>query len=81
MLTLLSPAKKLDMTPVETGIQATSPRLDVDTRELASVAKTQTASDLKRLMRISDKLAEVNFERFQSFDLDNRSNSAKPNRA
>ena len=78
MLTLLSPAKKLDMTPVETGIQATSPRLDVDTRELASVAKTQTADDLKRLMRISDELAEVNFERFQSFDLDNRSNSAKP---
>ena len=78
MLTLLSPAKKLDMTPVETGIQATSPRLDADTRELASVAKTKTPGDLKRLMRISDRLAEVNFERFQSFDLENRSNSAKP---
>ena len=29
-------------------------------------------------MHISDKLAEMNFERFQAFNLDNKSNSAKP---
>lgn len=78
MLTLLSPAKKLNMDPVDTAVPVTRPRLRDDTRELATVAKTQTAADLKRLMHISDKLAEMNFDRFQAFNLDNRSNSAKP---
>jgi hypothetical protein len=78
MLTLLSPAKKLNMAPVEMGVPITLPRLRDDTHELAIVAKTQTADDLKRLMHISDNLATMNFERFQAFNLDNKSNSAKP---
>jgi cytoplasmic iron level regulating protein YaaA (DUF328/UPF0246 family) len=78
MLTLLSPAKKLNMAPAETGVPVTKPRLREDTRALAAVAKTQSAADLKRLMHISDNLATMNFERFQAFNLDNRSNSAKP---
>jgi cytoplasmic iron level regulating protein YaaA (DUF328/UPF0246 family) len=78
MLTLLSPAKKLNMEPVETEVPVTQPRLRDDTRAIAAVAKTQTADDLKRLMHISDNLAAMNYERFQAFNLDNRSNSAKP---
>jgi cytoplasmic iron level regulating protein YaaA (DUF328/UPF0246 family) len=78
MLTLLSPAKKMNMDPLNTGAPITQPRLHDDTHELAIVAKTQTAKDLKRLMHISDNLATMNFERFQAFNLDNRSNSAKP---
>ncbi|MDA0663921.1 MAG: peroxide stress protein YaaA [Proteobacteria bacterium] len=78
MLTLLSPAKKLNMDPVETVVPVTKPRLREDTLELAGVAKTQKPADLKRLMHISDNLAARNFERFQAFNLDNRSNSAKP---
>ncbi|GAA4049869.1 peroxide stress protein YaaA [Parerythrobacter jejuensis] len=78
MITLLSPAKKLNFDPAETGLDLTRPRLDVHTRELAGVAKKQSAADLKRLMGISDKLAELNADRFKSFDLDGRSNSAKP---
>lgn len=78
MLTLLSPAKKMNMDPTETAVPITQPRLDEDTRELATVAKKQTADDLKRLMHISDNLAAMNFERFQTFNLDNKSNSAKP---
>ena len=78
MLTLLSPAKKLNMALVETGVPITQPRLRDDTHELAIVAKTRTADDLKRLMHISDNLATMNFERFQAFNLDNKSNSAKP---
>jgi len=78
MLTLLSPAKKMNMARVETAVPVTQPRLRDDTHELAIVAKTQTAEDLKRLMHISDNLATMNVERFQAFNLDNRSNSAKP---
>lgn len=78
MITLLSPAKKLNLEPPDTGLDITKPRLADDTREIAAVAKKQSAADLKRLMRISDNLAELNAERFKAFDLGGRSNSAKP---
>jgi hypothetical protein len=78
MITLLSPAKKLNLDPRETGLEITRPRLAADTREIAGVAKKQSAADLKRLMRISDNLAQLNAERFAAFDLDGRSNSATP---
>ncbi|MBT6535215.1 MAG: peroxide stress protein YaaA, partial [Rhodospirillaceae bacterium] len=68
MLTLLSPAKKMNMDPAQTGVPVTQPRLHDDMHELATVAKTQTAEDLKRLMHISDNLATMNFERFQAFN-------------
>ena len=78
MITLLSPAKKLNFDPLETQLEITRPRLAQDTREIASVAKQQSAANLKQLMHISDKLAELNAERFRAFDLDGRSNCAKP---
>lgn len=78
MLTLLSPAKKLNFDRPVSALEITQPRLADDTREIAAVAKKQSAADLKRLMHISDKLAELNAERFKAFDLDGRSNSAAP---
>ena len=38
-----------------------------DTRAIAQVAKKQSAASLKKLMGISDKLAELNVERFKAF--------------
>ena len=78
MITLLSPAKKLNFDEPQTRLEVTAPRLADDTREIAKVAKKQSAKDLAKLMRISDKLAQLNEERFKLFDLDGRSNSAKP---
>ena len=77
MLTLLSPAKKLNMDPPETALHPTQPRLNADMKAIAKVAKQQSADDLKRLMHISDYLANLNYERFKAFNLDNQSNSAK----
>ena len=77
MLTLLSPAKKMNMDPAQTGLSTTQPRFEMDTRELAKLAKTKSADDLKKLMHISDNLAQLNAERFQAFNLDGQSNSAK----
>ncbi len=78
MLTLLSPAKNLDETPVDPGVSITSPAFQEEAAALARIAKTKSAQDLKDLMHISDKLAVLNVERFQSFVLNGRSNSAKP---
>ncbi|WP_371397487.1 peroxide stress protein YaaA [Fretibacter rubidus] len=77
MLTLLSPAKKLNFDPAETTLSPTKPVLQSDVIEIAKVAKKQSADDLKRLMHISDNLAELNAERFKTFNLDGQSNSAK----
>jgi len=78
MITLLSPAKKLNFDPADTALAPTRPRLETDITELAKVAKKQSASDLKKLMHISDNLAALNAERFKAFNLDGKSNSAKP---
>ncbi|KEO88568.1 hypothetical protein EH31_16555 [Erythrobacter longus] len=78
MITLLSPAKKLNFDEPQTSLEITRPRLEDDTREIAGVAKKQSAKALAKLMHISDNLAELNAERFKAFDLDGRSNSAKP---
>jgi len=78
MITLLSPAKKLNFDALETQLEVTRPRLVDDTRAIATVAKKQSAASLKKLMHISDKLAQLNAERFIAFDLEGRSNSAKP---
>lgn len=78
MLTLLSPAKKLDESPYLGAVAATEPRMHTDIKELARTAKTQSADDLKSLMHLSDKLAALNAERFSAFRLSGGSNSAKP---
>ncbi|MEO0463041.1 MAG: peroxide stress protein YaaA [Pseudomonadota bacterium] len=78
MITVLSPAKKLKAEVETSTLDITKPRLEGDTRDLAKVAKKQSAADLARLMKISDNLAELNVERFKSFDLDGRSNCATP---
>ena len=78
MITLLSPAKKLNMDPAETGVEITVPRFPEDTRELAAVAKKQSVEDLRKLMHLSENLATLNVDRFKAFNLDGQSNSAKP---
>lgn len=77
MLTLLSPAKNLDLDPV-TGVEVSAPIFTKDAAVLARLAKTKSAQDLKDLMHISDALAELNVDRFKSFVLSGKSNSAKP---
>ncbi|MBC6983061.1 peroxide stress protein YaaA [Caulobacter sp. 17J80-11] len=67
MLIVLSPAKSLDFTPAPAEVPSTKPELKADTAELVEVARKLTRSDLRSLMHISEKLADLNFERFQAF--------------
>jgi cytoplasmic iron level regulating protein YaaA (DUF328/UPF0246 family) len=70
LLALLSPAKKLDFAPAPAFAKPTTPALMKDTAELAARAKKFTRQDLQRLMDLSPKLAELNYQRFQSFGID-----------
>ncbi|CAH1002092.1 Peroxide stress resistance protein YaaA [Neolewinella maritima] len=75
MLILLSPAKTLDMSPVDATV--TQPRLLSHTGELADTLRGKSAAELGRLMSISDKLAELNYGRYQDFTLPLTTDRAK----
>jgi cytoplasmic iron level regulating protein YaaA (DUF328/UPF0246 family) len=68
MLMVLSPAKKLNFAPAPAGLALTTPELTRDIAELANVTRKLKRADLKRLMSISDALADLNYHRFQTFD-------------
>lgn len=80
MLMLLSPAKNMNFDPPPEGlaVEATKPRFLKDAREIAGAARTLSPAKLKKLMAISDKLAELNHERFQAFRGDFKANGQKP---
>ena len=67
MLVVLSPAKKLDWSPKGAPRALTSPDFQDDAVTLAQEARKIGTDGLKRLMKISDKLANLNLERFESF--------------
>jgi len=67
MLTLLSPAKSLDYQSPLLIERSTQPRLKADTSALIEQLKGFSAPEIGALMSVSDKLAALNHERFQSF--------------
>lgn len=67
----------MDFDP-STGIgRATKPKLLKDTVELAKTTHALKPADLKKLMGISDKLAKLNYERFQNFSAGAAKNQTK----
>ncbi|MEH6677944.1 peroxide stress protein YaaA [Phenylobacterium sp.] len=68
MLFVLSPAKALDFSAPQKLLPMTAPQFDADVIELAKTTRKLTVADLKRLMSLSDNLAELNRARFQAFD-------------
>lgn len=66
MIILLSPAKTLDFdTPAPES--PTEPRFAKEAASIARAAAKLTPDDLAGLMHISDKLAELNAQRFRTF--------------
>jgi cytoplasmic iron level regulating protein YaaA (DUF328/UPF0246 family) len=65
MLTILSPAKSLDFSPYPARLS--EPELLANSAELLPVLRAKSADDLGQLMKISDKLATLNAERYQNF--------------
>lgn len=66
MLILLSPAKNMNFETAPDAPRATKPALLEHTRELSETTRKLTRAKLKSLMKISDNLADLNYERFQA---------------
>lgn len=78
MKILVSPAKKLDF---ETEVQVpttTLPSFEKKTIQLAKVMKQYNPSDLSKMMKLSQSLADLNYKRFQGFKTDFKTSLAKP---
>jgi len=76
MLVVVSPAKKLDWSAQE--VEMTWPALQEEAVKLAAVARGLTVADLMKLMHISEDLAKLNYDRFQSFAEDPKADAIRP---
>ncbi len=66
MIILLSPAKTLDPTP-STVKKFTNPRLLEKSEELVKTLKKKSVGDIQQLMSVSEKIAQLNVERYAAF--------------
>lgn len=67
MLVLLSPAKSLDFETPPLTQKATDPRFAKRSSELVEALKELSPEAIGKLMHISAKLAELNYERYQNY--------------
>lgn len=67
MLVIVSPAKKLDFENECSIEEQTEPAFISKTNTLAKELKKLNSTDIGKLMKLSSKLSELNFERFQLF--------------
>jgi len=68
MLAVISPAKSLDYKTPVPDVTPSHPRFAEEATELAHAAAKLGPKKLTALMRISDKLATLNAERYKAFD-------------
>jgi hypothetical protein len=78
MLAVVSPAKKLDTDQLDRSLSVQPPALLEQTEKLMRTTRRLKPKDLRKLMGISEKLADLNHARFQAFQTPFTSANAKP---
>jgi len=78
MLTVLSPAKSLDFeSPLPTQ-KHSMPTMTAESKKLVKVMAAKSPDEIAEMMRLSPKLAELNFERFQEWTPTFEPGTARP---
>ena len=65
---IISPAKNLNISPEKFSIKLSKPQFNKETDKLVELLKRMSSKNLKKLMNISESLANLNFERFAKFN-------------
>lgn len=78
MLIVVSPAKTLDYDSPLPSLRATQPRLLEHSAELVERARKLSPADLASLMKVSDKIAHLNVERFAQWSRPFDKHNARP---
>ncbi|XVN42221.1 MAG: peroxide stress protein YaaA [Candidatus Rickettsia vulgarisii] len=68
MITIISPTKSQDFTPQIPDLPSSKPIFTEQTQHLLQICKNLSKDQIKKLMGISDKLADLNYNRFQDFN-------------
>lgn len=76
MIILLSPAKTLDFSPIELK-KHTQPAFLPQSKKLVGIMKKQSSSDLQKIMKVSEKIANLNVDRYKTFKTPFTSDNAK----
>jgi len=78
MLTVISPAKSLDFESEVPSVRTTRPRFLSQSQQIIDQIKTLAPQDVGSLMKLSDKLAVLNFDRYQAFQTPFTKKNARP---
>ncbi len=78
MLMVVSPAKSLDYTSAYPSYPTTAPRMLAQSQELIDTLTTYSPAEIATLMKISDKLADLNAARFAEWQQPMKEPAAKP---
>ena len=78
MLSILSPAKTMKFDYHNSVVQATEPKFIKEALTLVKELKKLSKPELMELMSISENLADLNLDRFQSFEGSTQSEKASP---
>ena len=77
MKILISPAKKLNLNPVDKPVESSKIDFKDEAWEIAKVLKQKSPKELMKLMNISEKLADLNWSRNQDYTKDFDSEKSK----
>lgn len=77
MLAVISPAKKLDFDRTNVPSDHSDLTFRKDTEDLLKTARKLKAADLQKLMKISDDLSQLNYQRFQAMSFPFTEENAK----
>ena len=78
MIIVLSPAKRLKVQNIDEIDCVSAPRFIDKSQKLIDILKNKTTSEIKTLMNLSDDLSELNFNRYQNWDINHNYNNSKP---
>lgn len=78
MLAVLSPAKSLDLSPASIPLETSTPALMDDAQALMKTTRNLSQKKLRELMKLSEDLAKLNYDRFRSFELPFTDDNALP---
>ena len=76
MIAIISPAKRLDF-KTKVDKKYSNVRFNDETRELIEVLRKKSAEEVQSMMNLSDRLANLNLERYHNFNTDQLSENAK----
>ena len=78
MKIVISPAKSLDFESTIPAIEATQSKFLKESKTINAIVKKKSSSDLMKLMSISDKLAELNWQRNTAWKTPFTKENARP---